>query len=688
MDWIKHPRMDRSRFQESIMNKFLFIAAILLLFARSAFAQGACPSGANYVNPTAPVTGNPPTLNLVTLASMGITGNNCWYFSSSGSSSNTGTTESSPCLYLPGMPNAPGSGSCHITPAAGQAFIVEGGSHYHFGNSAATPYIGGHTWAYSGGGSSGAYVYIGVDHAWFIGGSYARPILDQDNPLSTNQVSSCSFPNDSGGGVTLSGDYIYFDDFELTGDCWTSASNQELNASGSHTIRRHLYFHGWTTTTSLNDDERAAIGGGFTKGQLTQLCDFNVFDGSDSSLGTGGTFPNGTDTRSLIENTCNVVSYSVFHRINNGIVGTVTSVHDNLFYDVYEHGSNPHGNLWNSNMGGSETTCSTNGINQYLYNNIAHEINEGVTFWPQPCAGTGYIFGNVVWNIKNGVNCILLGSGSANTPAVLYFYNNTFDASYVDSNGEHCQIFGETAGHGNPIWNGTVHFINNHFIAYTGITTGGTTVVSGCGSFCAWTDDNSATEIFQTETIANGQGYVPGNIYAPTLNTNATVSAGTNETSLCSTFSSDSELCAARVSVSEVAGEGGMIAQLNSANARPAGGAWDTGAYEFNSAPPSASTPTCTPGTQYIANPISVTCSTVSGGAIICYTVNGSTPATNGAAGCMNGILYSGAITIPITTTLTVIAGGTGFTDSGTAAYTYTVVTAPAAPMLTKLILN
>ena len=66
---------------------------ILMLFSTPVFAAGgACPSGANYPNAAG---------TNVTLASLGVT--SCFYASSSGSDTNSGTTESSPWLHFPGM---------------------------------------------------------------------------------------------------------------------------------------------------------------------------------------------------------------------------------------------------------------------------------------------------------------------------------------------------------------------------------------------------------------------------------------------------------------------------------------------------------------------------------------------------------------------------------------------------------
>lgn len=86
-----------------------------------------------------------------------------------------------------------------------------------------------------------------------------------------------------------------------------------------------------------------------------------------------------------------------------------------------------------------------------------------------------------------------------------------------------------------------------------------------------------------------------------------------------------------------------------------------------------ANTPTFSPVAGTYSGVQSVTISTTSGGAIICYNTSGS-PATNGSTGCTTGTLYSGPVSVATSETLYAVAGGTGYNDSsvGSAAYTIT----------------
>lgn len=94
----------------------------------------------------------------------------------------------------------------------------------------------------------------------------------------------------------------------------------------------------------------------------------------------------------------------------------------------------------------------------------------------------------------------------------------------------------------------------------------------------------------------------------------------------------------------------------------------------------SAATPAASPTYSPVATdfgdtfPQSITISTTSGGAIICYTTNGTTPATNGSTGCTTGTKYTSPVSISVNTSFNAVAGGSGFTDStvATSAYTFT----------------
>jgi hypothetical protein len=96
--------------------------------------------------------------------------------------------------------------------------------------------------------------------------------------------------------------------------------------------------------------------------------------------------------------------------------------------------------------------------------------------------------------------------------------------------------------------------------------------------------------------------------------------------------------------------------------------------FQGTTGTPTAATPTFSPVGGTYAGTQSVTISTASGG-VICYTTNGTTPATNGSSGCTTGTLYTTAVSVATSETVKAIAGGTGFLDGsvGSAAYVINV---------------
>ncbi len=82
-------------------------------------------------------------------------------------------------------------------------------------------------------------------------------------------------------------------------------------------------------------------------------------------------------------------------------------------------------------------------------------------------------------------------------------------------------------------------------------------------------------------------------------------------------------------------------------------------------------TPTDSPGAGTYGSTQSVTLSSATGSAVICYTTNGTTPAATTPGTCSTGTTYSGAISVASTTTIKAIATKSGLSNSGvlTSAY-------------------
>lgn len=94
----------------------------------------------------------------------------------------------------------------------------------------------------------------------------------------------------------------------------------------------------------------------------------------------------------------------------------------------------------------------------------------------------------------------------------------------------------------------------------------------------------------------------------------------------------------------------------------------------------SAAAPTFSPAAGTYGSTQSVSISTISSGAVICYNTTGSSPATNGSTGCTTGTLYTSPVTVSSSETLHAVAGGTGYTDSSVASAAYVIESPAAAP--------
>lgn len=88
---------------------------------------------------------------------------------------------------------------------------------------------------------------------------------------------------------------------------------------------------------------------------------------------------------------------------------------------------------------------------------------------------------------------------------------------------------------------------------------------------------------------------------------------------------------------------------------------------------PIVATPTASPVAGTYSSTQSVTLSTITGGATICYTIDGSTPAAVTAGTCSHGTTYSGSITVATSLTMKAIGTLVGDTNSSVASFTYTI---------------
>jgi len=608
------------------MAKLMCVAAIMVCFfsAQSAFAAGGtCPSGANYTsltNPTGP---------LVTLSSLGIT--SCYFVAANGSDANNGTSESTPWLHAPFMPNC--SNNCATVTSQnaslwpGIGIVFRGGDTWHFGAST-SPAAGG-TWEWNTGttpvGTSSHPIYLGIDPGWYSGGSWSRPILTADNPLCNSStvgtlpggatctstsntgclstgasyynqpcfyVSSCGYQIGSANNFvdTTSGAYFIFDNFEMTGLCQSSLNQPShhdnffsYGSAQGPLYFQNLYVHGTTHRQfqAVNSANCTGIvcfniyvfDGGVTGTAVGETIQKNVLDFSDSDpSGQGVQFGGGGYN----------YAYNVIRYTSNLIPGNFHLFHDNLYEYFFENG---HANML-------ETFNDVAGTNA-VYNNVFRHIETyvtsggGVGFWLLPRAGTtDYVFNNLMHDVGR-FEYFNVGSGGQ-TNGTYTVFNNTFQTNVSQ------YIF----GCGNSTTTFTLLDTNNHFIDDG----------SQYSSPCYFTTTTSALLMSNATATSDGYTSLQASAYSPTASSSPTVGAGTNEgtqnaaycSALTTAAGSDSTLSDAASACSHNTRYAcGYVTSTHSVScggplpavvARPASAKWDIGAYQMPASAPASPT--------------------------------------------------------------------------------------------------
>jgi hypothetical protein len=611
--------------------------------------------------------------------------------------SNAGTLKTAAWKHPPDSPNFTGT----YTSAVGDQIILRGGDTYHISvatNDASNTPLGG-GWTFSHSGSNGNPIYIGVDLTWFnaatCGASWCRPIFTGDNALTTTIPGSCAHDDSAISFIKINGQsFVTVDNFEFTGKCWAGNistgqvayyfQSGPTASTSTHNTISNSYFHGWSMTSAAFD-AHAAIGGVNNASTTNSTIVGNVIDGSDSTGASGGAecsgSVNGTGNPCqsgwALMGDCYDVHQNVIRYVSNFECANITIVHDNLI----EHSSAPvnGGTLGGPHPNVMETIFGYSGLTLIMYNNLIRHNASNVTLWPQ--FDTGYFFNNVMYDnaIVQSGNCIIIsptGSSAGNKSATINFYNNTIDFP--------CLFNFYPGNASTPTCNlCTANWENGHFIGSGQSSITGIVSCTG-GSVC--TQNDNGGELFQSEATANGQGYVTGNNYAPTLSNNSTVHNGINASASCSTFSADSALCSGTSgSVIEASGSGGQIATYPAITINSRGTTFDIGSYQFSSGGGGqVATPTFNPVAGTYVGTQTVTITTSTGGATICYTTDNSTPTANGAGTCTHGTTLSngGSVLVAVTETLNAIGSLSGNTDSAVGTAAYTITAGPASSVL------
>jgi hypothetical protein len=525
-----------------------------------------------------------------------------YYIAANGSDANSGTSKTSPWLHAPGMPNCTGSCASH-TPVAGDQFIFRGGDTWHFGNSAAAPYVGTPvscvgasekcSWLLQWSGSNGNPIYWGVDQTWYSGSSWARPIMNGDNPTSTTGVASCPFDESVVQLVAVhgvSGEAIFntIDNFEFTGLCWSGSqqvppgsasyvnlSEYDATVANHGNIIKNIYIHGWTHKafncasgpTGDCDGAFGIAGPSDTNLGHGDLLSHNVIDGSDtdgvSLIGTGWA--------------CYDVEYSVYRYVANGMVCNNSHVaHDNLFEFILHSGDGQ------THSNATEFNTESHGTVNVFYNNIYRHLFIGgvgcgnVVVWRTPQT-TDYAFNNLIYDAECTSNSNYWDLVTSNQGGADGWTDNEFNNTWV--------LYGAVPI-SNTTMNGTatVNMSNTHCIIPGGGTDTNCQTIKGTVSYLS--------NVIQDTAVATSQGFSQSEPYAysPSTVGVATVGTGTNKQSYCTALlgSSDPLLQAAGTACQSDTGYACVYnASSNSITCparttvpRPSGSVWNAGAYQ------------------------------------------------------------------------------------------------------------
>lgn len=489
-----------------------------------------------------------------------------YYISNAGADTNAGTSTGASWAHAPGMANC--ANTCSSTTIhAGDSIILRGGDTW---TSSSMP------WNWSTAGTSGSFIYIGVDFTYFSGGSWSRPIITCSG--------SCAKQFNFG----TTGNFVQLDNLEWTGIRSTSTNPafasiyavdthdvSGTQGSATHVKVSNNYFHG--ACIAADGEQNAAYMLGWPNSDTLSEEYNNVIDGSDQ------TYYNGSSCVSIPAGYYEMIAFAggvgntynnyMAHLSNGWVAAGAHTFHDNVINDIGSSIDNMPGGMGDDHENGMESNADCSYV---VYNNIFENIqfNGIVLHQLSPNSGcTSYSFNNVHFNndAPNGMQCYESSGGGHCS-----FFNNT---AQCGPTGTSTNICGRATGTGIGVWT------NNHFItsASPAIAGGSVTIV---------------TSTTQTQSTANSQGYNVSQTYAysPTLSSNSTVTAsGTNETSV---------LCSAVAAIDTAAGTAclkdttyGVVYNVSThsvtglartPNSRPSSGSWNTGAYQFtnSSAPP------------------------------------------------------------------------------------------------------
>lgn len=441
-----------------------------------------------------------------------------------GADANNGTSTGTPWRHHPYMVTWTGS----YSHAAGDRFIFKGGVTWGYTNFPLTT---------TAGGTAGNSDYYGVDASWFTGGSWAKPIFD-------NQGHAIGAGTGNNRQVDFQNGYVTLDNIELTGFYWDAAHQGfvcgQILLWGDNTFIANCYVHGWSHDTLANgagEDFNAIIPyAGTGVGNIISNC--VIVGNGDSGVSIRGAWE--LITHNSLSNSPNSIVFE-------GTDHTTTISYNNIGPMMGLSFAAAHPNAIEQLNSASATFGETHIFGNYIHDLHPSDTSITVVFvGGNPGTGncTNYSYNNVIWNVGRGP----FEGDARNGVTVINAWNNT-----IAGPGTAMAFTGTVGGQ-----NCYLYATNNHVINCGGVSEN-------------WTAAFTANSLQQSTAQATAAGYTVGNFYAPTAANSPTVDQGVSESALFST---------------DILGV-----------ARPQGAVWDIGAYEYNpqgGAPASGGTATAT----------------------------------------------------------------------------------------------
>lgn len=494
------------------------------------------------------------------------------YVSSSlGNDSNSGTSKTSPWAHAPGMPTCMANCAAY-TPAAGDQFIFYGGDTWTVANF---------QWNITWSGSSGSPIYFGVDTTWYkasvCGSSFCQPVFDFQNTMVSSSCDGVSCA-----GVIVNANYVTVDNIEFLHYEMANANlrtqyrsdiihgNENMSQTGV-TIE-NCYFKDWGMEGTVAPGTSADTGGGGVDGGFwgndALILQGNIVDDQNGSCGspatgcyTGGGVSAGYITK---DNICRYTN-GCFDSDVPGVLFQGNVVHDMELStdqasgsDTGNHENQIYGKCWG-----------------YYIGNIVYNTPAGATLQLNPDSscqinGQTYYTANNMLDMTNTYSQCWVDRGST---AHFIHYNDTCKTANSTTYFARAQTDSGTCPISVSIINSDT-VIDNYSGSASPVTTSGTSSVTpfvnvdgGCGSPSQIT---ITTSLAMSTSTANSQGYSLSDWWQPTLASNSTVGAGTNESSQCSGLLTG--LCSALDPTDPLVS---LVSRLASTS-------WDVGAYQFS----------------------------------------------------------------------------------------------------------